>query len=211
VASAAREEVLGRIAAALGAEPDVPPIPRGYRGPAAATGAAATVELFCERVADYRANVLRVPSEDELEAALAAACRERGSERVAAAPGVRWGVAGTELTIDGPELAPAALDGFDAALSGCALAIAETGSVVLDGGPESGRRALTLVPDHHLCVVSAAQIVATVPDAIAALATAARAGQPITFVSGPSATSDIELERVEGVHGPRLLDVFVVG
>jgi L-lactate dehydrogenase complex protein LldG len=111
---------------------------------------------------------------------------------------------------DSADIPPARLDAYDAALTGCALAIAETGTVVLDGGPASGRRALTLVPDHHLCVVRSDQIVATVPDAIAALAPAAREGRPITFVSGPSATSDIELERVEGVHGPRKLDVFVV-
>jgi L-lactate dehydrogenase complex protein LldG len=95
----------------------------------------------------------------------------------------------------------------DTVLTGCALAIAETGTIVLDGGPESGRRALTLVPDHHVCVVRADQVVATVPDAIAAL----RADAPLTLVSGPSATSDIELNRVEGVHGPRRLDVVVVG
>jgi L-lactate dehydrogenase complex protein LldG len=106
---------------------------------------------------------------------------------------------------------PAAeLDGYDAALTGCALAIAETGTIVLDGGAASGRRALTLVPDHHICVVEARQIVASVPEAIAALEPAAREGRPITFVSGPSATSDIELERVEGVHGPRKLDILVV-
>jgi L-lactate dehydrogenase complex protein LldG len=111
---------------------------------------------------------------------------------------------------DSADLAAAELDGYDAALTGCALAIAETGSIVLDAGPASGRRALTLVPDHHLCVVDAGQIVASVPDAIAALAEAAHEGRPITFVSGPSATSDIELERVEGVHGPRKLDIFVL-
>jgi L-lactate dehydrogenase complex protein LldG len=210
--ASAREEIFSRIGAALGAEPAAPaPIPRAYRAAAPIAERAATVELFCVRVSDYRANVVRVPSEDELEAALAAACRERGTARVAAAPGVAWQLPGTDRSTDGPQIAPAALDGFDAALTGCALAIAETGTIVLDGGPESGRRALTLVPDHHLCVVRADQVVASVPDAIAALATAAGAGQPITFVSGPSATSDIELERVEGVHGPRQLDVFVVG
>jgi L-lactate dehydrogenase complex protein LldG len=168
------------------------------------------VELFCERVADYRATVVRVGSDDELAEALAAACARRGTTTVATAPGAPWRIPGVEQTEDGPQVAAPDLDGFDAALTGCALAIAETGTIVLDGAPLSGRRALTLVPDHHLCVVGAEQIVATVPQAIAALAPGAREGRPITFVSGPSATSDIELERVEGVHGPRLLDVFVL-
>jgi L-lactate dehydrogenase complex protein LldG len=95
-------------------------------------------------------------------------------------------------------------------LTGCALAIAETGTIALDGGPRSGRRALTLVPDHHICLVEAADVVAGVPDGVQRLGEAARAGRPITLVSGPSATSDIELDRVEGVHGPRKLDVLVV-
>jgi L-lactate dehydrogenase complex protein LldG len=171
-------------------------VPRDYR-----RGGSGGVELFCERVADYVATVHRV-TEAELDAALTRLI----SGRVVAAPGfARRGV-----TTDGPHISPAELDGFDAALTGCALAIAETGTIVLDGGPASGRRALTLVPDHHLCVVRADQIVASVPEAIEALAEAARDRRPVTFVSGPSATSDIELERVEGVHGPRKLDVLVV-
>jgi L-lactate dehydrogenase complex protein LldG len=177
--------VLGRVRSALGPRPPVPDVPRNYRR--AGDGG---VDLFCERVAEYVANVHRVAAAD-LEAAIARVVDGRA-------------IAKPEL-----DMAPAEL-GDCVAVTGCALAIAETGTIVLDGGPESGRRALTLVPDHHLCVVRAEQIVASVPEAIAKLEPAARAGRPITFVSGPSATSDIELERVEGVHGPRKLDVFVV-
>jgi L-lactate dehydrogenase complex protein LldG len=194
--SSAREAVLDRIRAALGAQPATPHVPRDYRQ--AGSGG---VELFCERVADYVATVHRV-READLDAVLASLV----SGRVVAAPGFKR----PGVTADGPHIAPAELDGFDAALTGCALAIAETGTIVLDGGLSSGRRALTLVPDHHICVVRAEQIVAGVPEAIEALAEAARDRRPITFVSGPSATSDIELERVEGVHGPRKLDVLVV-
>jgi L-lactate dehydrogenase complex protein LldG len=112
---------------------------------------------------------------------------------------------------DDPPLSIRALDAADAVLTGCALAIAETGTIVLDGSQACGRRALTLVPDHHVCVVRAAQVVADVPDAIAELRRIDGTRRPITLVSGPSATSDIEFERVEGVHGPRRLDVVVVG
>jgi L-lactate dehydrogenase complex protein LldG len=209
--TAAREAVLGRIGAALAAGVDVPDVPRAYRQ--AGTAGGDVVELFCSRAADYLATVRRM-SERDLESALAEACAERGTRRVVASPaspGAAARIPGLTVVADSPDIAPAALDDFDAALTGCALAVAETGSIVLDGGPASGRRALTLVPDHHLCVVRAEQVVAGVPDAVAALAGAARAGRPITFVSGPSATSDIELERVEGVHGPRKLDIFVVG
>jgi L-lactate dehydrogenase complex protein LldG len=118
---------------------------------------------------------------------------------------------GIELVVDEPPISAQGLDRVDGVLTGCALAIAETGTIVLDGGDESGRRALTLVPDLHVCVVDAARIQAAVPDAIAALAPAAAQGRPLTLVSGPSATSDIELERVEGVHGPRELVILVAG
>jgi L-lactate dehydrogenase complex protein LldG len=107
-------------------------------------------------------------------------------------------------------LDPHELDRLDGALTGCALAIAETGTVVLDGGPGQGRRALTLVPDLHLCVVEEERVVDIVPEAVRKLEDAVGEGRPLTFVSGPSATSDIELSRVEGVHGPRTLVVILV-
>jgi L-lactate dehydrogenase complex protein LldG len=201
----ARAEVLGRIRSALGSAPVAPEVPRHYHP---AGFAAVDVDLFCERVADYRATVHRV-SASELGAALEEAARRLGLRRVGTtlAPELD----GVELVRDDPPLAVGDLDGLDAVLTGCALGIAETGTLVLDGAGASGRRALTLVPDVHLCVIAAEQVVATVPDAVAHLAEAAADGRPITLVSGPSATSDIELDRVEGVHGPRTLEVFVVG
>jgi L-lactate dehydrogenase complex protein LldG len=200
---------------ALGPGISVPEIPRDYRGAgSAAPSGGDVVELFCERVADYRATVRRLTAA-ELPDAVAAACAERGVRRVVTGGWdpipVPMGLEGLELVADDPPLSTRELDGFDGVLTGCALAIAETGTIVLDAGARSGRRAITLVPDYHACVVEAADIVASVPDAVAALAEAAADGRPITLVSGPSATSDIELDRVEGVHGPRTLDVFVVG
>jgi len=208
--SDARTEVLQRIRGALGHGAAVPEVPRDYRGagePAPSGGD--VVELFCERCADYRAEVRRVTAA-ELPGAIAAACSERGARRLVTTPGGPPEIEGLDLVVERVPLDPRELDGFDGVLTGCALAIAETGTIVLDGGPRSGRRAITLVPDYHVCVVEAGDIVPSVPDAVAALAGAAAEGRPVTFVSGPSATSDIELDRVEGVHGPRTLDVFVV-
>ena len=210
--SGGREAMLARVRAALVPAAEVPEIPRAYRqaGALGTGGDSATVKLFCDRVADYRATVKRVTAE-ELPGALTAACAQRGARRVAMpADAPPWAVEGVELVRDNPALSPRQLDELDGVLSGCALAIAETGTIVLDAIGASGRRALTLAPDYHLCVVRSADIVPSVPDAVAALAPAAAEGRPITFISGPSATVDIELVRVEGVHGPRTLDVFVV-
>ncbi|MEA2130291.1 MAG: L-lactate dehydrogenase complex protein LldG, partial [Solirubrobacteraceae bacterium] len=166
----------------------------------------ALVERFCQRVAEYRARVHRATeaSLDEIVAGLLAGRRVL----VPAVPPCE--LRGCEEVGDRPPLTARELDSADATLTGCALAIAETGTIVLDGSATCGRRALTLVPDHHVCIVHAAQILADVPDAIAALRRRDATRRPITLVSGPSATSDIELERVEGVHGPRILDVIVV-
>ena len=120
-----------------------------------------------------------------------------------------WAPPGVELLRDGG-LTNEQLDAADGVLTGCALAVAQTGTIVLDGGAAQGRRALTLLPDYHLCVVQAGQIVGLLPEAVARLGAAARAGRPLTLISGPSATSDIELNRVEGVHGPRTLEVLIV-
>ena len=201
----ARDEVLRRVRSALGDARPAPEVPREYHGPGTM---APDVDLFCERVADYRATVHRV-ARGELPGALADACARLGARRVGTT--LDLALDGVEPVRDEPPLAVAELDGLDAVLTGCALGIAETGTLVLDGGAVSGRRAFTLVPDVHLCVIEAEQVVATVPDGVAALAEAARAGRPVTLVSGPSATSDIELDRVEGVHGPRTLEVFVLG
>jgi L-lactate dehydrogenase complex protein LldG len=206
-----REDILGAIRAALGPAPAVPEIPRAYRtaGSGPPAGAPEVVARFCARAAEYRATVLRV-SADGLEEAVIAACARRGARRLVVPVGAPRHLRGLELVVDDPPMSGRALDQVDGVLTGCALAIAETGTVVLDGGELSGRRALTLVPDFHVCLVQAGDIHASVPDAIAALAPAAAEGRPMTFVSGPSATSDIELERVEGVHGPRDLVILVV-
>jgi len=207
----AREVVLERVRSALGPAPGVPDVPRGYRdaGTLGAPGNAVAVERFCERVAEYRATVQRV-ERGGLTDAVAAACGRHGARRIAVPEGAPGEIPGVELVVDDPPLSARDLDGVDGVLTGCALAIAETGTIVLDGGARSGRRALTLVPDLHLCVVEAGTIVPSVPDAVRALEQAVAEGRPITLVSGPSATSDIELDRVEGVHGPRRLEVLVV-
>jgi L-lactate dehydrogenase complex protein LldG len=201
--SAARDEVLARVRRALGPAVAVPEVPRGYRGPRVDDGA---VDRFCERVAEYQATVRRVSAAD-LPGVVSELCR---GHRIAVPPGGPGVLSGVEVVVDDPPLSAQALDQLDGVLTGCALAIAETGTIVLDGGQRSGRRALTLVPDWHICIVEESSVVAGLPDAVAALHEAAGEGRPITLVSGPSATSDIELDRVEGVHGPRTLDVVVV-
>src|SRR3954470_13516535 len=207
--STARDVVMRRIRDALGSSPPAPDeIPRAYRH-AGEPVDFDPVERFCEVVADYDATVHRVDEAGVVEG-LAVACRDRGANRVVVAPGMALDGFGVEIVPDDPPLGPRDLDGIDGVITGCAVAIAQTGTIVLDSGPRSGRRALTLVPDLHLCVVRADQIVPAVPDAIAAVAEAVGEGRPITFVSGPSATADIELNRVQGVHGPRTLDVFLV-
>jgi L-lactate dehydrogenase complex protein LldG len=202
----AREAVLGLIRAALADRPPAVAIPRDYER--ALPPGARIVDLFAERVSDYRATVHRTPAEG-LAATIAAVLTARGAKRVVVPAGVpdAWlAVSGAESVADKPPLAFADLDTLDGVITGCAVAIAETGTIVLDGGPGQGRRALSLLPDLHVCVVMANEVVGSVPEALARL----DPSRPQTWISGPSATSDIELQRVEGVHGPRVLDVVIV-
>jgi L-lactate dehydrogenase complex protein LldG len=207
----ARDEVLARIRTATAGGADPAPVPRQYRTadrPSELDGEE-LLELLVERLVDYRALVRRATTA-LVAPAVVAALTERGAARVAVPEGILPAgldrlEPGIELVSDDPPLTPAQLDGLDGVLTGCAVAIAETGTIVLDGGTGQGRRVLSLVPDYHLVVVTAAQVVATVPKALARLDPAS----PQTWISGPSATSDIELDRVEGVHGPRTLEVIV--
>jgi len=208
VNTTAREAVLGRIRAALvDVGDEEAPVPRDYAR--SRTQPEGAVTRFCARVADYRATVERV-GQAGIGAAVAAALDAHGALRVAVPPGLppHWtaAVAGTVLDAPGAPLSVADLDAVDAVLTGCVVGVAETGTIVLQSGPLCGRRALTLVPDVHVCVVRAQDVVDDVPAALARV----RPDRPLTWVSGPSATSDIELDRVEGVHGPRTLHVLVI-
>jgi L-lactate dehydrogenase complex protein LldG len=144
-----------------------------------------------------------------LAAEVRAALERRGARTVVVPPALGLPLPDVvAVAVDSGELTAADLDAFDAVITRAAVAIAETGTIILDGAPDQGRRAISLVPDYHLCVVGAGQVVELVPEAVARLTPAA--GRPLTWISGPSATSDIELERVEGVHGPRTLEVLLV-
>jgi L-lactate dehydrogenase complex protein LldG len=202
----AREVTLERIGAALTDKPPATEVPRTYEQELPpGTDLAA---LFVERVSDYRATVHRTTA-DGVAATIAAILAERRATRVVVPAGIpaTWiAAAATEAVRDEPRLSHGDLDRIAGVITGCAVAIAETGTIVLDGGPDQGRRVLSLLPDLHVCVVRADQIVGTVPEALARLVPC----RPQTWISGPSATSDIELERVEGVHGPRTLDVVFV-
>ena len=223
---AARDEVLARIRTALGSPartssapgssapgssapgsqaPPGDPVPRGYRT-SGDLGTAQLLDLLAERLRDYGCTVRRT-APGQVMTAVGEALGQRGARRIVVPPGLDVAdlPAGVDIVAD-DGLSPAALDAVDGVITGAAVAIAETGTIVLDGSPDQGRRALSLVPDYHLCVVRAEQVVGLVPEALARL----DPGRPLTWISGPSATSDIELDRVEGVHGPRTLDVILV-
>ncbi|WEH13064.1 lactate utilization protein C [Streptomyces sp. VNUA24] len=204
-----RDRILTRVRSALVGAPDVPRISRDYLVSHTPDVPATILDLLHENLTDYRAVVHRT-SQDELPALIGRLLARHGVGSVAVPPGLpsAWlATTDAEQLADDGSLSPYELDAIDAVVTGCALAIAETGTIVLDCGPGQGRRALTLVPDLHICVVRAAdQVVASVPQALPRLDPA----RPLTWISGPSATSDIELDRVEGVHGPRTLEVVIV-
>jgi L-lactate dehydrogenase complex protein LldG len=204
---AAREEMLARVRAAIrGAS--APAVVRSYRRVGQEPpGGPALLDLLTDRLVDYRASVHRCAPErlaDTVRALLTDALPAGG--RVVVPPGLPSGWVDGAV-VDHPGLGPYDLDGFAAVVTGCAAAVADTGTIVLDGSKGQGRRAITLVPDIHVCVVRADQVVRSVPEVLARL----DPRRPLTFISGPSATSDIELKRVEGVHGPRHLHVVLAG
>ncbi|MGW5353742.1 LutC/YkgG family protein [Streptomyces sp. NPDC004031] len=214
--TSSRDAILARIREATRNAPD-PAMPPTAGGPPAAPPAAspeshrALVALLAENLADYRAHVHHA-AEAEVPAVVARLLAARAARSVAVPPGLPagWVAAadGVEVRQDTPErpLTALELDGVDSVLTGCRVAVAVTGTIVLDAGPDQGRRVLTLAPDHHICVVrTATQAVATLAEALPRLTPT----RPLTWISGPSATSDIELDRVEGVHGPRTLDVIL--
>ncbi|WP_030988147.1 LutC/YkgG family protein [Streptomyces sp. NRRL S-1813] len=209
-----RDVVLARVRRALvdvprGEGPGGSPVARDYHRVHGSRTSAQNVDLLAENLADYRAVVHRSDAE-ELPRLIGRLLAERGARTVLVPPGLdaSW-TAGSDVTLVGDRASstPRELDAVDSVLTGCAVAIAETGTLVLDAGPDQGRRRITLVPDHHLCVVRVpGQVVGSVPQALPRLAP----DRPLTWISGPSATSDIELDRVEGVHGPRTLEVILL-
>ena len=204
----ARDEILGRIRATGSAPIELPHFAYVRRWDAPRE---AILARFVERLADYHVTVLRARTENDIRALAEQQLTERGitSLVVPADLPATWRPA-SPVPTDDAQLTAVELDAMQGAMTGSFLGIAETGTVVLDGGLGQGRRALTLLPDYHLCVVREGAVVGSVPEAIAALQPRVAHGAPITFFSGPSATADIELDRVEGVHGPRVLDLILV-
>jgi L-lactate dehydrogenase complex protein LldG len=215
VTNSARAEVLRRIREAKGGASSAEAaligwdaIARQYKQAASRTQEA-VLDLLEDRLRDYDARVMRV-GEAEVGAAVAKMMHDRGVRRIVVPGGLRaeWLSGGFEFVVD-EGLSAAELDGMDGVMTGATVAIAETGTVVLQNTAGQGRRAVTLVPDYHLCVVRVQDVVETVPEAIARLE--GTADLATTFVSGPSATADIEMTRIKGVHGPRFLDVILAG
>ncbi|MER6314767.1 LUD domain-containing protein [Streptomyces sp. NPDC001581] len=189
---------------------DIADIPRDYLHVHGDRTPAESADLLAAHLSEYRAKVHRTDAAG-LPALLARLLAARGARTVLVPPALpaHWlAAADAALVRDRAESTPYELDAVDSVVTGCALAVAETGTIVLDGGPDQGRRRITLIPDHHVCVVRVPdQLVDSVPQALARLDPT----RPLTWISGPSATSDIELDRVEGVHGPRTLEVVLLG
>jgi L-lactate dehydrogenase complex protein LldG len=214
VTSSARIEVLRKIRAAKGGVSNGDAVrgeweglARGYRR-SASLQRGAVMELLEDRLRDYDAHVARV-TRDGVAVQVASMLEARGKRRMVVPVGLvaEWLPAGFEFVVD-EGMAAAELNGFDGVMTGSTVAIAETGTVVLQNVAGQGRRAATLVPDYHLCVVREQDVVETVAEAMERLA--ATAGLTTTFFSGPSATADIEMTRIKGVHGPRFLDVILM-
>ena len=208
----AREEVLARIRGALGDDPSTPPVPRTYRTHGEyAAGSPELVAQLVHRLEDYRATVVRTGTDDDdsigQAVAHALASREIGQAITPAGTPREWTAALADVIVDDGSLDARELDRVPAVVTGSVVTIAETGTIVLDGGDLCGRRAVTLVPDTHVCIVRVRDVVQTVPEGLLRV----DPHRPLTFISGPSATSDIELSRVEGVHGPRTLIVVIAG
>ena len=205
--TAAREAVLGRVRAALEGAPAALPVPQDHRLEGTLQREA-LLELLVERLEETGAQVVRSYRPAD---AIRAELDRVGARAVVVDPLLPGGLrpAGVEIRED-DGFAPHELEALDGAVTTCLAACAETATLAFDGGPGQGRRAITLVPDLHVCVVTADQVVETVPELVARLEPSARAGRALVLVSGPSATSDIEFQRVEGVHGPRTLVVVLV-
>ena len=203
----ARDEVLARVRAAIAPAPAAPDrsapneVPREYR-----TRSDDGIEQFIDRLHHYQAQTHRIPAA-ELDDNVRAVLDDRGVRRIAVPDGIpdAW-IERVDPLRDDPPLDAHALDHADGVITTCTVAIAQSGTIVLDGGSGMGRRILSLVPDYHLCVVRSDQLVGSLPEAIEKLDPT----RPLTFISGPSATVDIEMVRVRGVHGPRRLEVVLV-
>ncbi|MFH8403858.1 lactate utilization protein C [Streptomyces sp. NPDC018019] len=209
-----RDVVLARVRRALadvprGEGPEDPPVPRDYLRVHGSRTAEERVALLAENLAEYRA-LVHHSGEDDVHMLIKRLLNEHGARSVLVPPGLdpRWPAAADATPVhDRAESTTRRLDAVDSVVTGCAVAVAETGTIVLDGSPDQGRRRISLVPDHHICVVRVPdQVVDSVPQALERLDPT----RPLTWISGPSATSDIELDRVEGVHGPRKLEVILL-
>ncbi|MBW3603757.1 MAG: lactate utilization protein C [Actinobacteria bacterium] len=214
----ARDDVLARVRRALATdEPSIGDVPRTYRQRGdRPPGDPALIDLFVERLTDYRAHARRTTTDDvagHVARAISEGLDQPGRDRhapprivVPSGLPTNWLSATDADVIPDAGLTVDELDACDGVVTAASVAIAETGTIVLDGESDQGRRAISLVPDLHVCVVRTDQIVETVPEGVARL----DPGRPLTWISGPSATSDIELDRVEGVHGPRTLHVVLL-